>query len=119
MASLQFPVDKQDNRLDKGRLMTENAILTITRNSSHIWHKFADSYKKHCENYNLYLWDNKSRAGDLEYLMTYADEGFMHWMQFGDANYLHSTDHYYEYVSNLGITWTSAKTAAENRTYFG
>ncbi|NNC50106.1 MAG: T9SS type B sorting domain-containing protein [Flaviramulus sp.] len=37
----------------------------------------------------------------------------------GDANYLPSTGHYYEYVSDIGITWTSAKTAAESRTYFG
>lgn len=37
----------------------------------------------------------------------------------GDANYLPSTGHYYEYVANYGITWTAAKSAAENRTYFG
>ena len=37
----------------------------------------------------------------------------------GDANYLPSTDHYYEYVPNIGITWKEAKLAAEGRTYFG
>ncbi len=37
----------------------------------------------------------------------------------GDANYLPSTGHYYEYVPSLGITWTDAKVAAEGRTYFG
>ncbi len=37
----------------------------------------------------------------------------------GDANYLPSTDHYYEYVPAIGITWTSANTAADARTYFG
>ncbi|MDV6169047.1 T9SS type B sorting domain-containing protein [Flavobacterium sp. DG1-102-2] len=37
----------------------------------------------------------------------------------GDANYLPSTQHYYKYVSSLGITWSSAKTAAENSTYYG
>ncbi|MFI1770414.1 T9SS type B sorting domain-containing protein [Thalassobellus citreus] len=37
----------------------------------------------------------------------------------GDANYLPKTDHYYEYVSDYGITWSAARTAAENRTYFG
>ncbi|MFD0991090.1 T9SS type B sorting domain-containing protein [Mariniflexile jejuense] len=37
----------------------------------------------------------------------------------GDANYLPSTDHYYQYVPSLGITWSSAKTAAESSTYFG
>lgn len=37
----------------------------------------------------------------------------------GDANYLPSTGHFYEYVSALGITWQNAKTAAEARTYYG
>ncbi len=37
----------------------------------------------------------------------------------GDANYLPSTGHFYEYVAAIGITWKSAKTAAEARTYFG
>ncbi|TXG39356.1 T9SS type B sorting domain-containing protein [Seonamhaeicola maritimus] len=37
----------------------------------------------------------------------------------GDANYLPSTGHYYEYVPDVGITWTAAKTDAAARTYFG
>ncbi len=37
----------------------------------------------------------------------------------GEANYLPATGHYYEYISDLGITWTAANTAANNRTYFG
>lgn len=37
----------------------------------------------------------------------------------GDANFLPSTGHYYEYISDLGITWTNAKVAAASRTYFG
>lgn len=37
----------------------------------------------------------------------------------GSANYLPSTQHYYQYVSDLGITWQQAKVAAEERTYFG
>ncbi len=37
----------------------------------------------------------------------------------GEANYLPSTGHYYEYVPSLGITWQNAKTAAEARTYYG
>ncbi len=37
----------------------------------------------------------------------------------GDANYLPSTGHYYQYVADLGITWTDARQAAENSTYFG
>lgn len=37
----------------------------------------------------------------------------------GDANYLPSTGHYYQYVADLGVTWTDARQAAENSTYFG
>jgi len=37
----------------------------------------------------------------------------------GDANYLPSTDHFYEYIQDTGIDWQSAKIAAENRTYYG
>lgn len=37
----------------------------------------------------------------------------------GDANYLPSTDHYYEYVPNPAITWQNAKIAAEARNYYG
>jgi hypothetical protein len=37
----------------------------------------------------------------------------------GVPNYLPSTGHYYEYVSNLGITWTDANAAANASTYYG
>jgi hypothetical protein len=37
----------------------------------------------------------------------------------GSANFLPSTGHYYEYIPSLGITWTSANTSANARTYFG
>lgn len=37
----------------------------------------------------------------------------------GLANFLPSTGHYYEYVPDLGITWSAAREAAEQRTYFG
>lgn len=37
----------------------------------------------------------------------------------GDANYLPSTGHYYEYVSNPGITWSNARTLAQTYSYFG
>ena len=36
-----------------------------------------------------------------------------------NANYLQSTDHFYEFVSSQSITWTAAKTEAENKTYYG
>ncbi|HKO78247.1 MAG TPA: T9SS type B sorting domain-containing protein [Flavobacterium sp.] len=37
----------------------------------------------------------------------------------GQANYLPRNGHYYEYVPNLGITWTKARDAAEIKTYYG
>ena len=37
----------------------------------------------------------------------------------GQANYLPSTGHYYQYIPNIGITWTNAKTAAEALNYYG
>ena len=37
----------------------------------------------------------------------------------GDANYLPSTDHYYEYIPSPGITWSAALAQAETLTYFG
>jgi len=40
-------------------------------------------------------------------------------LSIGDANYLPSTDHFYEFVAEQSITWTNAKIAAENRTYYG
>jgi gliding motility-associated-like protein len=37
----------------------------------------------------------------------------------GQANYLPSTQHYYQFIPLLNISWTSAKTAAETSTYYG
>ncbi|MGS2725013.1 T9SS type B sorting domain-containing protein [Psychroserpens sp. BH13MA-6] len=37
----------------------------------------------------------------------------------GDANFLPSTGHYYLYVSDPGITWTTARNNSETQTYFG
>ena len=36
-----------------------------------------------------------------------------------EANYLPSTTHYYEYISDLGITWNNAKIAAQAKNYYG
>jgi len=35
----------------------------------------------------------------------------------GDANYLPSTGHYYEFINDVGITWQQAKVAAEALNY--
>ena len=37
----------------------------------------------------------------------------------GGANYLPATQHYYKYISQVNISWTEAKTAAENQQYYG
>ena len=37
----------------------------------------------------------------------------------GSANYLASTDHYYDYVPSNLISWDDAKVAAEGMDYFG
>lgn len=37
----------------------------------------------------------------------------------GNANYLPSTQHFYLYIPNTGITWTSARDAAAASTYYG
>ena len=40
-------------------------------------------------------------------------------LSIGDANYLPITDHFYEFVADIRVSWTAAKAAAETRTYFG
>ncbi len=37
----------------------------------------------------------------------------------GNANYLPSTGHYYEFIPSIGITWKDAKTAASALSYYG
>ena len=36
-----------------------------------------------------------------------------------DANYLPSTDHFYEFIPDIGIRWDDAKLEAEGKTYYG
>jgi len=38
---------------------------------------------------------------------------------FGDANYLPETEHYYEFVSAMGISWEQARDDAAQRAYYG
>ena len=56
----------------------------------------------------VYSSSNPSPSGNREFSIT-----------LGEPNFLPVTGHYYEFVSNLGITWTNANIAASNRTYFG
>jgi len=37
----------------------------------------------------------------------------------GQANYLPSNGHYYQYIPNLGVTWTNARALAQASTYYG
>lgn len=37
----------------------------------------------------------------------------------GQANYLPSNGHYYQYIPSVGISWTAAETAAETSIYYG
>ncbi len=37
----------------------------------------------------------------------------------GGANYLPRNGHFYEFVPNVGITWSNANTAASSKTYYG
>ncbi len=37
----------------------------------------------------------------------------------GQANYLPSNGHYYQFIPSTGITWENARTAAQNSTYYG
>ncbi len=37
----------------------------------------------------------------------------------GQANYLPSTQHYYQFIPSIGISWTDAKLAAESSNYYG
>jgi gliding motility-associated-like protein len=37
----------------------------------------------------------------------------------GQANYLPSNGHYYQYIPNIGITWSDARIAATTNTYYG
>ncbi len=37
----------------------------------------------------------------------------------GDANFLPSTGHYYEFISDIGITWQEARVEAEQLEYYG
>ena len=37
----------------------------------------------------------------------------------GNANYLPSTQHYYEFIPSTAISWTAAKLAAESKNYYG
>jgi gliding motility-associated-like protein len=63
----------------------------------------------------------KAAIEDIEYSSTSTQpSGIKKFsISIGQANYLPSNGHYYEYVPNIGITWTNAKVAAQNNIYYG
>lgn len=52
--------------------------------------------------------DSPSISGDRNFSFT-----------IGNANYLPSTGHYYEFISDVGITWKNAVIKASSMTYYG
>ncbi len=70
---------------------------------------------------NLVLQDLIDAVNDVVFESNSASVSGEKYFSFtiGDANYLPSTDHYYEYISSPGITWTTARDAAAARRYFG
>jgi GT2 family glycosyltransferase len=73
---------------------SKGAILTTTRNSSHIWRYFERSYRQYCEGYDLFVWDNGSREGDQEYLETYQQDGVI------NNIFLSPVNHLFTYAAN-------------------
>ncbi len=67
-------------------------ILTLTRNSSHIWKYYVQSYHRFVdkEKHPLFVVDNCSRRGDVEYLETYVEDGTISFLQTLPANYLYT-----------------------------
>jgi gliding motility-associated-like protein len=63
----------------------------------------------------------KAAIEDIEYSSTSTNpSGVKKFsISIGQANYLPSNGHYYEYIPNIGITWTNAKAAAQTNTYYG
>ncbi len=58
---------------------------------------------------------------DIEYYnLSISPSGIRNFsISIGQANYLPSNGHYYEYVSSPGISWTNAKNAAALKSYYG
>jgi len=63
----------------------------------------------------------KSAIEDIEYFSTSTNpSGIKKFsISISQANYLPSNGHYYEYIPNIGITWTDAKVAAQSNVYYG
>lgn len=69
----------------------------------------------------MFLTDLENAVKDVVFTTTaptvFTEKKFS--LTIGDANYLPETDHFYKFISNVGITWNQAKIAAENSSYFG
>ena len=58
---------------------------------------------------------------DIEYYnLSISPSGIRNFsISIGQANYLPSNGHYYQFIPSIGITWTAAKVLAENTLYYG
>lgn len=65
--------------------------------------------------------DFVSAIKDIEYSnSSIAPSGIRNFsITIGQANYLPSTGHYYQFIKSIGISWTDAKIAAEANPYYG
>ncbi|WP_298878947.1 T9SS type B sorting domain-containing protein [uncultured Polaribacter sp.] len=72
-------------------------------------------------NSNILLTDLENAVKDVVFTTTSnninSEKSFS--LTVDDALYLPSTDHFYQFISQTGITWKEAKVAAENKTYYG
>jgi gliding motility-associated-like protein len=69
----------------------------------------------------MLLTDLENAVKDVNFITTATnvenEKGFS--FSIDEANYLPSTNNFYEFVEDLDITWSNAKIAAERRTLFG
>lgn len=77
--------------------------LTLNSNGSATYTDFINAMKE-----VLFQSSNPSPKGERLFSITV-----------GNANYLPLTNHYYKFVSDIGISWSDAKITAENSNYYG
>lgn len=82
---------------------TSEGKLILTRNTSATIEDLANAVKD-----VVFESSSPTPSGEKHFSFTVSE-----------ANYLPSTGHYYEYIEDIGITWTDAKVAAETRNYYG
>jgi gliding motility-associated-like protein len=113
-------------QISSGYINTQDK-LTLTNSASHptiitSWDVTAGKLKLYSPiGIKVSYVDFVSAIKDIEYSNSSASpSGTRNFsITIGQANYLPSTQHYYQFIPNIGITWTDAKAAAETSTYYG